>query len=88
MFFWIIIKLIHIPLEITCVQTIAENQFEFLGKIVSMLEKDWNIGNIEGGKERILSPNSQIIPLIKNNTVDTFISILIILFSILQILLF
>ena len=41
-----------------------------------MLEKDWNIGNTEGGKERILSPNSQIIPLINNNTVDTFISII------------
>ena len=44
--------------------------------MVSMLEKDWNIGNTEGGKERILSPNSQIIPLINNNTVDTFISII------------
>ena len=44
-----------------------------------MLEKDWNIGNIEGGKERIFSTNSQIIPLINNNTGDTFISIIIVI---------
>ena len=44
-----------------------------------MLEKDWNIGNIEGGKERIFSTNSQIIPLINNNTRDTFISIIIVI---------
>ena len=44
-----------------------------------MLEKDCNIGNIEGGKERIFSTNSQIIPLINNNTRDTFISIIIVI---------